>query len=193
MPAGVWTAVARPTGTPSGSVVWNTNLMSNPNDGLDAGCSLGASSLGDFFDAGLPPAPDDPLTACEDGEIDDQPVYPIPPDIEYVRPPRFEITTYDCRDLRLIIVPAGTWGPKGAGPSNPRLFTITGFEVAYLLDPIVEDDTSTSGGPPDGRRKGTISGGDTRLLWWGHQNNAGSTWQGEMTGPPTWPRCRPSA
>ena len=175
MPAGVWTAVARPTGAPSGTVVWNTNLMSNPSDDLNATCSP-ATSITYFFDAGIPPAPNDPATTCYDGEIDDQPVYPIPPDITYVSPPSFAISKYDCRDFRLIIVPAGTWGPKGAGPSNPRLFTITGFEVAYLLDPIVEDDTSTSGGPADGTRKGTISGGDTRLLWWGHQNNNGGTW-----------------
>jgi hypothetical protein len=176
MPSGVWTSVARPTGAPSGSVVWNTNLMSNPSDDLDTTCSP-ATSTTYFFDAGIPPAPNDPATPCYDGEIDDQPVYPIPPDITYENPPSFAISKYDCRDFRLIIVPAGDWGPKGAGPSNPRLFTITGFEVAYLLDPIVEDETSTSGGPPDGKREGTISGGDKRLLWWGHQNDTGGTWQ----------------
>jgi hypothetical protein len=58
------------------------------------------------------------------------------------------------------------------------LFTITGFEVAYLLDPIVEDDTDVSSGPAgDGKREGTISAGDTRLLWWNHQNNSGGSWQ----------------
>jgi hypothetical protein len=161
-------------------VVWNTNLMSNPSDDLVASCNPAASTTDYFFDDDTDPttpSPEDPASGCYDGEIDDQPVYPIPPDITYVNPPRFEISEYDCRDLRLIIVPAGTWGPKGAGPSNPRLFTITGFEVAYLLDPIVEDDTSISGGPPDGRRRGTSSAGDTRLLWWGHQNNAGGSWQ----------------
>ncbi len=177
MPAGGWTSLARPTGAPSGTVVWNTNLMSNPHDDLDATCVAGAApSMDYFFDDGTPPAPDDPTDSCSDGELDDQPVYPIPPDIAYVNPPRFEITKYDCRDLRLIVVPAGTWGPKGAGPSNPRLFTITGFEIAYLLDPIVEDDTSTSGGPEDGKREGTISDGDVRLLWWDHQNGSGGTW-----------------
>lgn len=180
MPAGVWTSVARPTGAPSGTVVWNTNLMSNPSDDLVASCDPAAPSTDYFFDDDtdpMTPSPEDPLSGCYDGEIDDQPVYPIPPDITYVNPPRFEISEYDCRDLRLIIVPAGTWGPKGAGPSNPRLFTITGFEVAYLLDPIVEDDTSISGGPPDDSRRGTFSAGDTRLLWWGHQNNNGGSWQ----------------
>lgn len=176
MPSGGWTSVARPTGAPSGSVVWNTNLMSNPSDQLNASCYLGAPSTTYFFDAGLPPAPGNPLDPCYDGEIDDQPIYPIPPDIDYVSPPRFNITKYDCRDLRLIVVPAGIWGPKGAGPSNPRLFTITGFEVAYLLDPIVEDDTSTTGGPADGRRQATVSDGDTRLLGWVHQNNGGGSW-----------------
>lgn len=177
MPSGGWTSVARPTGAPSGSVVWNTNLMSNPGDQLQASCLVPASSTTYFFDAGLPPAPDDPLSNCHDGEIDDQPVYPIPPDIDYVNPPSFTITKYDCRDLRLIVVPAGIWGPKGAGPSNPRLFTITGFEVAYLLDPIVEDDTSTTGGPADGKREGTVSDGDTRLLGWDHKNNNGGDWE----------------
>lgn len=187
-PDGGWESVARPTGAPSGSVVWNTNLMSNPSDDLDATCSPPASSVDYFFDDDTDPAtpnPADPPAlpspqtgTCHDGEIDDQPTYPIPPPITYVSPPRFEITKYDCRDLRLIIVPAGTWGPKGAGPSNPRLFTITGFEVAYLLDPIVEDDTDVSGAPVgDGKREGTISAGDTRLLWWNHQNNSGGSWQ----------------
>jgi hypothetical protein len=175
-PAGGWTSVARPTGSPSGAVTWNTNLMSNPADDLDATCTNPAPSTTYFFDASLPPAPDDPGDACYDGEIDDQPDYPIPPDIDYVAPPEFTITKYDCRDLRLIIVPSGTWGPKTTGPSNPRLFTITGFEIAYLLDPIVEDDTSTAGGPGDGRREGTISAGDTRLLSWVHQNNSGGSW-----------------
>ena len=158
-------------------VEWNTNLLTNPGDGLDATCIDGASSTDYFFDDGTPPAPDDPAGLCEDGDIDDQPLYPIPPPIVYETPPRFEISAYDCRDLRLIVVPAGVWGPKGAGPSNPRLFTITGFEVAYLHDPIVEDDTSATGGPADGRREGTISDGDTRLLWWGHQNDTGGNWQ----------------
>jgi len=176
MPNGVWTSVARPTGAPSGTVVWNTNLMSNIADDLDAACTAGASDTDYFFDDGTPPAPDDPPGLCFDGEIDDQPVYPVPT-IAYEKPPQFEIAEYDCRDLRLIVVPAGTWGPKGAGPSNPRLFTITGFEVAYLLDPIVEDDTGTSGGPPDDERRATSSGGDNRLRWWDHQNNAGGSWQ----------------
>ena len=177
MPAGGWTSVARPTGAPSGSVVWNTNLMSNPHDQLNATCTLPAASTTYFFDAGLSPAPNDPPNDCHDGELDDQPIYPIPPDIDYVSPPRFRIDKYDCRDLRLIVVPAGVWGPVSAGPSNPRLFTITGFEAAYLLDPIVEDDTSTTGGPADGKREGTISDGDTRLLGWSHANNSGGSWQ----------------
>ena len=57
------------------------------------------------------------------------------------------------------------------------MFTITGFEVAYLLDPIVEDDTRTATGPPDGKREGNGSAGDTRLLGWNHQNNNGGSWQ----------------
>lgn len=178
-PTGGWTAVARPTGAPSGNVTWNTNLLSNPADSTTVSSCTGAGSTDYFFDDDadpLTPNPADPSTTCSDGEIDDQPVYPIPPDIDYVAPPSFEIDTYDCRDLRLIIVPAGIWGPKGAGPSNPRLFTITGFEIAYLLDPIVEDDTDTSGGPADGTRQGTISAGDTRLLSWNHANNNGGTW-----------------
>jgi hypothetical protein len=186
-----WSSVARPTGAPSGSVVWNTNLMSNPDDELDANCTLAQFDTDYFLDNDTDPLtanPDDPPpllppplaqppAGCYDGEIDDQPVYPIPPDIEYLYPPKFKITKYDCRDLRLIVVPAGSWGPKGAGPSNPRLFTITGFEVAYLLDPIVEDDTNTSGGPADGKRESTVSDGDTRLLWWDHKNNNGGDWE----------------
>ncbi|MDH3398120.1 MAG: pilus assembly protein, partial [Acidimicrobiia bacterium] len=43
-PANGWSAVARPTGAPSGMVVWNTNLMSNPSDELEATCLGGGAS-----------------------------------------------------------------------------------------------------------------------------------------------------
>ncbi len=100
MPTNVWTSVARPTGAPSGTVVWNTNLMSNPSDDLVASCSPAASTADYFIDDDtdpLTPNPEDPPTTCDDGDIDDQPVYPIPPDISYVNPPQFEISEYDCQ------------------------------------------------------------------------------------------------
>lgn len=169
-PATTWSTWSR---SGNADIEWNSSTINIPND---ASCTAAANGT-DYFDDRWPGPPDPagygspPPTPCYEGEVDDQPPY-LPsgqqhPNIDYESPPDFVVSRFDCRDMRFVVMPEGNWGPP-QNNANDRLFTIRGYLLGYVVDPIPEEGN-------DGDRNFTIS---QRNLWnilaWEDANGMGA-------------------
>lgn len=185
-----WSAESRPT-SPTSTIRWNTNTLTNLHAVDGSTCTDNASN-DVYFDDRFNPSPDDPDAvgdSCYDGEVDDQPSYDsgdpaAVDDYDYERPPRFVVTGFDCNDLRMVVVPRGIWGPP-QNAANDRLFTIKGFSLAYVVDPIPEP--SATGANAGTRDWGSLTTWES-LLWEDNNNQgANSDWQSLDYRDASWP------
>lgn len=143
-----WSTWSTPN-SPQRPIEWNSSTIDNLNSIY--GCTPSFPNAS-YFDADYsgPFDPGGPQN-CDPGEVDDQPDYdaddePMTP-LEYITPPSFELNAFNCHDLRLVALPEGEWTEISGGNSNERLFTIRGFTLGYIVDPIPDrrDDVEDGG------------------------------------------------